>query len=109
MNEQSQVNMKEGIIEFWVKEKKLIWNDGVAQVLFNISKSDGSVFLIKDDDNKLKFFHVILGKGRTDAEIDVSNLSTDESHHVVATWSTEKKEIALYLDGKLRVKTKIQY
>ena len=106
MNTQSQINIKEGTIEFWVKEKKLIWNDGITQVLFNISKSDGSVFLVKDSDNKLKFSHVFLGKGKASIEVDVSELPIDEPHHIVTTWNIEK-ETALYIDGKLKDKSEV--
>jgi len=105
----NQVNLQEGTIEFWVKENKLIWDDGKANVLFNISKSDGSLFMVKDSDNRLKFFHVILGKGRTDVEVDVSELSTNKPYYIVATWSVSKKEIALYIDGELKAKSEIQY
>ena len=106
MNTQSQVNIKEGSIEFRVKEKKLIWNDGIEQMLFNISKNDGNVFLVKNSDNKLKFSHVFLGKGEASIEVDVSELPTDESHHIAVTWNIEK-EIALYIDGKLKAKSGI--
>ncbi|MDI6591729.1 MAG: hypothetical protein QME61_02200 [Patescibacteria group bacterium] len=41
--------------------------------------------MIKDEDNKLKFFHVILGKDRTDVEVDVSNLALDKPHHIAVT------------------------
>ena len=105
----NQVNLQEGTIEFWVKENKLIWNDVRANVLFNISKGDGSLFMVKDSDNRLKLFHVILGKGRTDVEVDVAELSINKSHYIVATWSTEKKEVALYVDGELKAKSEIQY
>ncbi len=105
-----QFNIQEGTIEFLVKENKLTWNDNKPTVLFNISvNSLGSLFMIKDDDNKLKFFHVILGKGRTDVEIDVSNLSVEKPHHIVATWSVTKKEVCLYIDGELKAKTEIKY
>ena len=106
MNTQSQINIKEGTIEFWVKEGKLTWNNGITQVLFNISKSDGNVFLVKDGDNKLKFSHVFLGKGKANIEVDVSELPIDESHHIVTKWNIEK-EIALYIDGKLQGKSEI--
>ena len=101
MNEESQmqIDLREGTIEFWVKKNKILWNDGLIQVLVNISNEQGSIFILKDSDNKLKFFHVLLGKGRTDVEIDVSELSSEEPHHIAATWSITKGEIALYIDG----------
>ena len=59
----SEWNVNEGTIEFWVRKSKLQWNDSLIHVLLNLTKNDGSIFLVKDSDNKLKFFHVILGKG----------------------------------------------
>ena len=94
-----QIDLREGTIEFWVKRGKLRWNDGLIQVLVNISNEQGSIYIVKDSDNKLKFFHVLLGKGRTDVEVDVSDLSSNEQHHIATTWSITKKEIALYIDG----------
>jgi len=53
---------------------------------------------------------VLLGKGRTDVEVDVSNLSSNEPHHIAATWSITKKEIALYIDGGKKIaKSDIKY
>ena len=112
MNEESQmqIDLREGTIEFWVKKNKILWNDGLIQVLVNISNEQGSIFILKDSDNKLKFFHVLLGKGRTDVEIDVSELSSEEPHHIAATWSITKEEIALYIDGgKKNAKSNMKY
>jgi len=105
-----QLDLREGTIEFWVKKDKFQWNDGLMQVLVNISNELGSIFIIKDSDNKLKFFHVLLGKGRTDVEMDVSNLGSDKPHHIAATWTISKKEIALYIDGGEKTsKSNIKY
>ena len=102
-------NIEEGTISFWVRKDKLQWNDGKIHVLLNLTKKDasGSIFMVKDSDNKLKFFHVILGKGRTDVETDVSNLSIKEDHYIAVTWSLKNKEICLYLDGKEVAKSRI--
>ncbi len=105
-----RLNLEEGTIEFWARAGKLRWNDGLIQVLINISNEQGSIFIVKDSDNKLKFFHVFLGKGRTDVEIDVSDLSSDEDHHIAATWSVNSKQIALYIDGGEKIaKSEIRY
>ena len=111
MNEDiSKLNLEEGTIEFWVRKNKLQWSNGTIQVLVNLSNKQGSIFIVKDSDNKLKFFHVILGKGRTDVEIDVSDLNDSEDHHIVATWSVNKKEINLYVNGgKKKATSKIEY
>lgn len=95
-----QIDIREGAIEFWVKPDKIKWNDNQETVLFNIPvKETGSLFMIKDDDNKLKFFHVILDKGRTDVEVDVSGLVLDKPHHIAVTWSLKERKITLYVDG----------
>lgn len=94
-----QLDLREGTIEFTVEKNKLRWNDGLIQVFVNLSNEQGNIFIVKDSDNKLKFFHVLTGKGRTDVEIDVSKLSINEPHYIIATWSVSKKEIFLYIDG----------
>jgi Concanavalin A-like lectin/glucanases superfamily len=102
-------NVNEGTISFWVRKGKLQWNDGLIHVLFNLTKNDGSISLVRDSDNKLKFSHVISGKGRTDVEFDVSKLSSEIDHHIVTTWSTKNKETHLYVDGKSVAESKIIY
>jgi len=117
MNEQnedySKLDLSVGSLEFWVRENKLDWSDGKATILFNIAKSNGSLFVIKDSDNKLKCYHVILGKGRTDIEIDILKLDKfdkNKAHQTVITWdiNTDKK-LSLYIDGKLAGAKNIEY
>ena len=105
-----ELDLTEGTIDFWVKKEKLQWNDGLSQVLIKISNEQGSIFMLKDSDNKLKFFHVLLGRGRTDVELDVSELGADKPHYIVATWSVSSKEIILYIDGgEKTAKAEIEY
>lgn len=105
-----QIDIREGTIEFWVREDKIQWNDNESTVLFNVPVNNvGSLFIVKDSDNKLKFFHVILEKGRTDVETDVSNLSTNKPHYIAVTWSVSKKEVCFYIDGELKAKSEIKY
>ena len=105
-----QLDIREGTIDFWIRENKIQWNDNKSTVLFNIPVNNvGNLFMIKDSDNKLKFFHIVSGKGKTDVEADVSNLSPEKSHYIAVTWSVTKKEICLYIDGELKAKTKIKY
>lgn len=109
-NQAKEIDIREGTMEFWVREDKVRWNDNKSNVLFNITVNNtGSLFMIKDDDNKLKFFHLIIGKGKTDLEVDVSNLSLDKPHHIAVKWSVSKKEVGLYVDGKLEDKKEITY
>ena len=107
---EKKIDIREGNITFWVKENTVQWNDNQITVLFNITvNTTGSLFMVKDNDNKLKFFHVFLNYGRTDVETVVSMLDPSKRHFIAATWSVYKKEICLYVDGELKDKKSIQY
>lgn len=108
-NDKSQLNITEGTIEFTVKENKVDYSNDEAVPLFQISPLGGSVFIIKDSDNKIKFFHDYLGKGRTDVEFDVSKLYKSKKHHFAFTWDVKGKELKLYIDGELKKTEKIKY
>ena len=99
MNDKQKIDLNKGSINFWIPNNLFEYDDNQAYKLVNYSNSKGSVFIVKDDDNRLKFFHVITNKGRTDVEVDVSDLSAKERHMVTATWSIANKEISLYIDG----------
>lgn len=99
-------NIEEGSITFWVRGNKLCWNDGSLVPFVNLNQSSGSIVIFKDSDNKLKFFHVVLGLGRSDIEFDVSNLDSNKDHFVAVTWSKKSKENQLFIDGKLVSKIK---
>lgn len=96
-----QIDIRQGTIEFWVRQDKIQRNDNKTTVLFNFApeNKNGSLFMVKDDDNRLKFFYVVLGQGRADTEVDVSGLSQDKPHHIVATWSLKNRKANLYVDG----------
>lgn len=108
MNEQ-RLDVHEGTITFWIKKGTVNYNDGQVVILLNLSTKEGSIFLVKDSDNILRFFHVITGKGRTDLEYNVSNLPSEKAHMFGITWSMGRKEINLYIDGGPVAKTQIQY
>ncbi|MBN1175340.1 hypothetical protein JXA48_01725 [Candidatus Woesearchaeota archaeon] len=106
----NKINFKEGSINFWIPENVFDFDDNQTHILVNQGNLEGSIFIVKDGDNKLKFFHVLLGKGRTDVVIDVQELLKSEKHMITATWSISKKEINLYIDGgKKHNTTKITY
>jgi len=107
MDNQNKFNIEEGTITFWVKEEEVNWSDYKATPLFEKSENGSSVFIIKDNDNKIKFFHVYFEKDKTDLEYDVSSLSSNEPHFFAFTWSVEDKKLALYIDGKLKKETSI--
>lgn len=108
MNEQ-KLDIREGTITFWIKKGTINYNDGKATVLLNPSTNEGSISLVKDADNVVKFSHVITGQGSTHLEYDVSSLSSEEAHMFALTWSIKTKEINLYIDGEPVAKTQIQY
>ncbi|MDP1760018.1 MAG: LamG-like jellyroll fold domain-containing protein [Candidatus Woesebacteria bacterium] len=113
MDETNKLDIKEGSISFWTKANQFDWSgDGIVK-FFEKSFDGNSIFILKDSDSRLKFFHVYLGKGRTNVEIDVKNLDTKEKHFIVATWSVNSSEISLYVDGgskpELVRKEKINY
>jgi len=108
MNNQN-LDIKEGTISFWINEGDVQFNDGQTIPLAQVNPSNGSIFIVKDDDNKLKFFHVYLGKGRTDVEYDVSLLNPNQRHMIAVTWSVTNKEILMYLDGQQVARAEIRY
>ena len=99
MNEDNKLNIKEGTISFWTRENQINWSGNDTVILFENSSNGNSILILKDSDSRLKFFHVFLGKGRTDVELDIKNLSISEKHFIVATWSIVSGEISLYIDG----------
>jgi len=108
MNKQS-LDIHEGTISFWIKKGVVNYNDGQVVILLNLSTKEGNIFLVKDSDNVLRFFHTIIGKGRTDVEYDVSSLSPDAAHMFALTWSIKSKETNLYIDGASVANAQIQY
>ena len=105
----TKLNIEEGSINFWIEKQKVKFADDKATPLFQDNTPEGSVFIVKDKDNKLKFFHVYLGKGRTDVECDVSGLDPSERHMITLTWSVKNKEIIMYLDSEKAASTTIAY
>ncbi len=67
-----QIKIDVGTVSFWIKENQVQFNDSKTTPIFAINPVGGSIFMVKDDDNKFKVFYVVLGKGRVDLEVDVS-------------------------------------
>lgn len=106
-NNDQKLNILEGTISFWIKENKVDFANNEAVPLFQVNPLGGSIFIVKDSDNKIKLFHVYMGKGRTDIEYDVSALDKSIKHMFAFTWSVKNKELKLYVDGKLMQTQKI--
>ena len=96
-------------MSFWIKENKVQFADNITTPLFSLNPKGGSIFIIKDDDNMLKVFYVVLGKGRVDLEFDVSKKKSDVRHMVALTWSLQNKELILYFDGEIATKKTIVF
>ena len=108
-NLNKQIDIEVGTISFWIKENQISFSDNQLYPLIDVSDTKGSIFILKDTDNKIKFFYVYLGKGRTDVEWDCSKLKNDKKHMVAATWSQKDREVKLYIDGQLVKTSKIEY
>jgi len=106
--ENKKINLDEGTIAFWIDANKVNFNDNKFTPLMNQDTEKGSIFILKDADNKIKFFYVYLGQGRTDIEWDCSNLDSSIRHMIAVTWSQSNKQIQLFVDGKLKDTSKIK-
>ncbi len=100
--------MNEGTIAFWIDANKINFNDSKFAPLINLDDEKGSIFILKDADNKIKFFYVYLGQGRTDIEWDCSKLDITKKHMIAVTWSQSNKQIQLFIDGKIEDSSKIK-
>lgn len=101
MEQNNNLSIDKGTITFWISENKIQFNDSKITPIFSVNPNGGSIFIVKDDDNKIKVFYVVLGKGRVDLEYDVSNIDPSKKHMVAYTWSLEDKKLTLYFDGKV--------
>lgn len=109
MNNPNKIDIEKGSISFWIEANKIKFADNELYPFVDINNPKGAIFIIKDADNKIKFFYVYLGKGRTDIEWDCSKLEDDKKHMIATTWSQEDKEIKLYVDGELKETSKMEY
>ena len=113
-----EANIKEGTISFWIEAGRIQFNDGVKTSIIEFKPLDGSISLVKDSDNKLRFSHVYLRKGDginddniecTDVKYDVTSLDPNKRHMIAVTWNLKNGEIIMYIDGKEVAKTEIEY
>ncbi|MDA3862827.1 MAG: hypothetical protein PF689_03060 [Deltaproteobacteria bacterium] len=107
--DKSEMDIREGTISFWVQPGNIVFNDNKVTPLVELNPKNGSIFMVKDSDNKLKFFHVYLGKGRTDVEYDVTSLDPAIKHMFAVTWSLKNERIVMYVDGKSVSEAAINY
>lgn len=110
MTNQEEFNIEEGSVTFWVDADKVIWSDNKDIPLFEKSTNGSSIYISKDSNNMLSFFHIYSGKGQTNLKYDVSRLPSDQPHFFAFTWNTkDNKKLALYIDGELKAEEPIKY
>lgn len=109
MEQNNNLSIEKGTITFWIRENKIQFNDNKITPIFSVNPAGGSIFIVKDDDNKLKVFYVVLEKGRIDLEYDVSNVDPAKKHMIGFTWSLEDKKLKLYFDGKVVLEKEIGF
>lgn len=108
MNDQI-IDIREGSINIWIDAKEIDFNDNKITSIIKLNSNNGNILIVKDSDNKLKFFHIFLDKGKTYVEYDVSNLESNIRHSITGAWSIKNREIAIYIDGNKVNKTDIKY
>ena len=110
MSKLQKVDLNEGTLNFWIPIDLFEFDDKLSHTLFDYSDTNGSIRVVKGNDNKLKFIHIITGKCRTNVEVDVSDLSSKDQHMITATWSLSSKETNIYVDGNVKTaKSEIKY
>lgn len=93
------LKINEGTLNFWIKENSINFKDNQSVHILEVNPEGGDILCIKDSDGKLKFFFVVLGKGRVDIEFDVSTLDSSKKHMITFTWNLLEKSLNLYIDG----------
>jgi len=103
-----KIKIESGTINFWIEKQKIIFNDNKVNPIISINPDGGSIFILKDTDNKLKIFYVVLDKGRIDLEYDVSNLLSNERHMITFTWNIDNK-LSLFIDTQEVINKKVEF
>ena len=102
------ISLKEGTISFWIRAGKFKWNNNQKTTLFEMSRKEGKVLIIKDAKNILKGFYHLKSKEKREVSTIVENLSIKKDHQIVFTWSQKENKIILYLDGEKINENKIK-
>ena len=105
---ENNLNINQWTINFWIKEKSMIYNDNKITEIFTLNPEWWSIFMIKDSDNIFKIMYVIIWKWRVDLEYNVSYLDINIPHMITVTWSISSN-IALYIDWELVKTTPVSF
>lgn len=94
-----QLTIAQGTITLPVQPGEIKFGDGMRKPLWERKPTGGSLSIVKDADNQLKFFHTQEGGVDTQIAYDVSDLDPTVEHKIAAAWSVPRGELALYIDG----------
>lgn len=89
-------NIREGTIVFRVRGGKIDWKDNKRYELFDLLVKGGRLSIVKEG-KELKFIHIF--EDESVVKANVSKLSNTD-HQIAVTWSINRNEISLYIDGK---------
>lgn len=98
-NDLSQIDFKQGTINFWVKGGKVDWAKEETFDFLSVSRDEGQIHIFKDG-KKLKAEYQFNAIPVQQVSVQVGELSSKEDHQIVFSWSTEKGKIILFLDGE---------
>ena len=93
------INFREGTISFWVRARKLDWGDNKKVTLFEVSRAEGTILILKDNKNMLRALYQAKPH-KKELLANVANLSNQDDHQVAFSWSQKNNKIILYLDDK---------
>lgn len=94
------IDLNQGTVSFLVRAGKFKWNNNQKVVLFEASREEGKIFIVKNTQNILKVFYCLKGKEKKEVSTTVENLSIQKDHQIAFTWSQKENKIILYLDGE---------
>lgn len=104
----SSLNLKQGTISFWIRANNFKWNNNQYNLLFEASREEGKISIIKDAKNILRATYELKGKEKKEVSIEVGSLSAKKDHMIAFTWSQNDNKIILYLDGEKVDENKIK-
>lgn len=106
----SQLNIEEGTISFWIEKNPEFWSNNQRESLVSANDSGNGISIFKDDDNQLKFIHVLLKKGPNELVFNELDKLTKSKRHMFAfTWNVKVSLMQFYIDGVLVREKKMSY
>ncbi len=108
MNNLNSINFNEGTVSFRIPKGSLNYKDNKFFYLINYEGSGGILKIYKDIDNGIKVYYAYKRKGYGSLNTKADELDDEHEHLIDLTWSLNKREIILYIDGEKRDSCKIK-